>query len=83
MKVLYVKNPVYATKDNTSIECMVKFDVFEQELHFHATPDDTAEHGRQIYQDLKSGKYGPIANYKPKPIEDLDPGKQGGPKIVA
>jgi hypothetical protein len=82
MQLVYVKNPKWVDKEKSGIECLVKFTTFD-EMPFHATPDDVMGYGKQIFADCVAGKYGVVQEYTPPPVENLDPAKQGGPKIVA
>ena len=42
-------------------------------IRFTASPDDTEEHGRAIYQWLIDGEFGPIADADPEPEPEEDP----------
>ena len=61
--VQYVKNPVYANQEKTVINCLVKFTEFDNDHSYTAASYDTVEHGKQIFNDLISGKYGVIGDY--------------------
>ena len=37
-------------------------DETQEFLHFFANPDDTEEHGRNLYQEIIDGKHGDIAD---------------------
>jgi hypothetical protein len=63
----YVKNPFFNDVNNETIFVMVKFEEFNEELPFTATPYDDVEHGQKIYADLKAGKYGEIKTYEQSP----------------
>jgi hypothetical protein len=65
--VQYVKNPVYANQEKTVINCLVKFTEFDNDHSYTAASYDTVEHGKQIFNDLISGKYGPIGDYVAPP----------------
>lgn len=54
--------------DNSLITCAVDF-VGVGELPFSASPNDTYEHGREIYARCIAGEFGPIADYVPQPDE--------------
>jgi hypothetical protein len=56
---------VYRTPDNKVINCNVKFAEFDEVHPFSASASDIEEHGVNIYNDIVSGKYGPIAAYVP------------------
>jgi hypothetical protein len=60
-----VKNPVYANAENTAINCDVKFDILPDYVPFTASPNDPEDYGRQLYEQLQAGVWGPIAPYVP------------------
>jgi hypothetical protein len=55
-------------RDRLMVNCVVDF-VHLGELPFSASPQDSAEHGREIYARCVAGDFGPIADYVPKPDE--------------
>ena len=57
------RNPVWANKDQTAIDVLVVFEEIPEELPFTATPNDTHEHGRNLYAEILAGNYGEIAPY--------------------
>ncbi|EBN1942762.1 DUF4376 domain-containing protein [Salmonella enterica] len=73
MNILAVKEAVYT--ENGFIVCQVHVDGFDDFIPFTASPDDTEEHGRHLYADLKAGKYGPVAPFTVTP-EMLTAAKQ-------
>lgn len=54
----YAKNPVQ--NSNGTIDLIVKFSQFPEELPFTASPDDPEEHGRFLYAEAIKGTYGII-----------------------
>jgi len=58
---------VYRTEDKQHINCKVKFAEFDEIMPFTANATDPEEHGVNIYNDIISGKYGPIGDYVPPP----------------
>ncbi|EJF3711379.1 DUF4376 domain-containing protein [Salmonella enterica] len=65
MNIFAVKNSVYT--ESGLINCLVHFEGFADFIPFTASPDDTEEHGRQLFADLKAGKYGPVAPFTVTP----------------
>ncbi|EJA0607579.1 DUF4376 domain-containing protein [Salmonella enterica] len=65
MNIFAVKNSVYT--ESGLINCLVHFEGFADFIPFTASPDDTEEHGRQLFADLKAGKYGPVALFTVTP----------------
>lgn len=76
MTIIKLENPIYMAEDLSSIDCTITFDTFGVPLPFTASLHDPEPHGIQIYEDLVSGKYGPIAPYVPKPPQE-QPGTTG------
>lgn len=63
-----VKNPVWADSEQTLINCIITTSQFgDEELPFTANKNDVADHGRVIFNDIVSGKYGEIGEYVPHP----------------
>ncbi|HEE0042847.1 TPA: DUF4376 domain-containing protein [Citrobacter freundii] len=73
MNIEDIQAPEWANKEHTAINCRVKFAEFDEFLPFTACQNDTEEHGRHIYSELESGKYGPVAPFivTDKMVEDL------------
>lgn len=62
-------NPRWANAEQTLVDCEITTSQFGDEvLPFTASVNDVAPHGREIFADLVSGKYGAIAEYVP-PVE--------------
>lgn len=78
-----IKNPVYVDETGDRIDCDVKFDTVPQYLPFTAYKYDVEPHGREIYEQLVSGQWGPIAPYVPPAPLVVDSGNQSGPNVVA
>jgi hypothetical protein len=73
-----VKNPKWANAEHTLIDCEITVDIYENEvLPFTASPNDTEQHGRIIYQKIVDGEYGEIGEYiAPPVIEQQQPTKE-------
>ncbi|EAR6355021.1 DUF4376 domain-containing protein [Salmonella enterica subsp. enterica serovar Uzaramo] len=65
MKILAAKDGAYT--ESGMINAMVHFEGFDDFMPFTSSPDDTEEHGRQLYADLKAGKYGPVTPFTVTP----------------
>lgn len=74
-----VKYPVYTDESGNSIDCDVKFDTFVSYLPYAAYKYDVEPQGREVYESLIAGVWGPIAPYIPPPPAPT----QDGPNIVA
>lgn len=63
-----LKNPKWVNFEKTMIDCEITTSQFGDEiLPFTASENDVESHGREIFKDIISGKYGPIAEYVPPP----------------
>ncbi|HCK2616538.1 TPA: DUF4376 domain-containing protein [Escherichia coli] len=49
--------------ENGAIDCEVLFEGMDEVVPYTATPEDTAETGRKVWQELQSGKWGEIAPF--------------------
>lgn len=73
IEILGASAPTFANNDGTAINLMVNFSHLPGEtILFTASRDDTAEHGRELYQRALDGEFGEIAPYDgPTPYEEL------------
>jgi hypothetical protein len=72
-----VSNPRWVNAEQTAIDCEITTSQFGDEvLPFSASQDDAEAHGRAIFADIVTGKYGPIAEYLPPP-EPVQPTVDG------
>jgi hypothetical protein len=70
-------NPKWANAEHTAIDCEITTSQFGDEvLPFTASQNDVEAHGRAIFADIVSGKYGPIAEYVAPP-EKVQPAVDG------
>ncbi|EFH9419998.1 DUF4376 domain-containing protein [Escherichia coli] len=53
--------------ENGAIDCEVLFEGMDEVVPYTATPEDTAETGRKVWQELQSGKWGDIAPFTVTP----------------
>ncbi|GIP85119.1 TPA: DUF4376 domain-containing protein [Escherichia coli] len=65
MQIKEITSPRYT--ESGAIDCDVLFEGMEDPLPYTATPEDTATTGQQIWQELKSGKWGEIAPFTVTP----------------
>lgn len=61
--IISVKNPIFSSEDQSSIDCLLEIDAFPAPIPFTASKNDVEEHGRKIYKDLIAGVYGEVAAY--------------------
>lgn len=68
LTIEYAKDPVYSSADNSTIDLIVKFYEFAEEMGFGATSFDPEPYGVELYNNAVAGLYGPIAPYVPPPL---------------
>jgi hypothetical protein len=56
-------NPQWINEEHTMIDCLITTTQFDEVLPFTANKNDIEPHGRAIFADIVSGKYGTIADY--------------------
>ena len=62
-----IKNPQWVNAENTVIDCVVTFDHIGEPVPFTANPNDSAAHGREIFERCAAGEFGEVAAYVPPP----------------
>jgi hypothetical protein len=63
-KLTSLTNPRWINAEHTAIDCEITTSqFFDEVLPFTASPTDCEPHGRAIFADIVSGKYGPIAEF--------------------
>ncbi|MFG3954020.1 DUF4376 domain-containing protein [Escherichia coli] len=65
MKIKKISEQRYL--ETGDVDCMVVFSGMEMPLPYTASANDTAETGRQIWQELQSGRWGEIAPFTVTP----------------
>jgi hypothetical protein len=68
MEYTTVTNLRWANRDNTAFNCDVTF-VGLGTVPFTPSPNDSQEHGREIYARCMAGEFGEIAEYVLQPDE--------------
>lgn len=63
-----VKNPVWVNEEHTLIDCDLIVKDLDFSLPFTASPDDIAEHGKEIFARLVAKEFGEISEFVPKVI---------------
>lgn len=77
-----VSNPRWSDPEHTQIDCEITTSQFGDEvLPFTASPYDVEPHGRKIYADIISGRYGPIGEYVP-PLPKPAPSSGEIPRVI-
>lgn len=69
MKILSARLPEYT--ENGGIKLLVTFESLG-EVPFHATPDDTEPHGRDLYARAMQGEFGVVEEHVTPPIPFYD-----------
>ncbi len=71
-KLNAITNPRWANAEKTQIDCEITTSQFGDEvLPFTASINDVEQHGRDIFNDIVTGKYGIITDYIPPPIVEI------------
>ena len=65
LTIEYAKNPVYSCPNGQTINLIVKFNEFTEEMGFGATSFDPMPYGVELYNRAKAGEFGPVAPYVP------------------
>ncbi|WP_320728269.1 DUF4376 domain-containing protein [Enterobacter ludwigii] len=65
MNIKEIKNARYL--ESGAIDCEIRFHGDDSFIPFTATAEDTAELGRRVWQELRSGKWGEIAPFRVTP----------------
>lgn len=63
LTIQYAKNPVYGSEDGSVVTLTVKFEEFNEEMPFGATPYDTMPYGVDLYNRAIAGEFGLIAPF--------------------
>lgn len=67
-KLTSLTNPRWSNAEQSMIDCEITTSQFGDEvLPFTASANDVEAHGRAIFSDIVSGKYGEIGAYVPPP----------------
>ena len=78
MRLEYAKDPKWVDAEHTMIDLTVKWDRFNEELPFSASPNDCEEHGRAIFAAAAAGEFGPVAEYVAPPEPEPGPTPSSG-----
>lgn len=63
--LIEAKNPVWSNAEHTAIDIECKFEHLGDEFFpFTASPFDTMDYGRQIFENASNGLYGPVTEYE-------------------
>ena len=68
-EILSVRDPVWSDAENTRIDCKVWVSAYSEELPFTASPNDTVDHGREIFRRCLSGEFGKVRPFESLPGE--------------
>lgn len=77
LNLKYANSPKWADQAHTIIDLTVRFEEIDEDLPFTATPNDTEEHGRDIFERAKNGEFGAIAEWTPPTTEQLAANARG------
>jgi hypothetical protein len=78
LTLISARDPCWGDEAHTQIRCSVLFKEHAQLLPFNAMADDPEPHGRDLWQRLNRGEFGPVA-----PHVAPAPQRNGvGPRVV-
>ena len=60
LTIVSAHSPAYSDPDHQHVSLMVKFEEFDEELPFNATPHDSMPYGVELYNRAKAGEFGEI-----------------------
>ena len=75
-----VIGPRWANAEHTRINMVTLFEELAEQygpIPFTASPDDTEEHGRDLFERALAGEFGEIAEYEPPAVEVIARQVQG------
>lgn len=80
-RYIQVRQLQWANADRSAVDCLVTFETLG-EVPFTAIQNDSEEHGREIFADIISGRYGAISSFvPPKPLKSKAPQTKGIKKL--
>jgi hypothetical protein len=82
LTIQYAKNPIYSNQKHTTIDLIVKFEEFNEELPFTAVSTDVMNHGVELFNRAIAGEFGTIANYVPPAIDKNGNATQAQPVVT-
>ena len=62
-QITSVRDPKWATNDQSVIDMYVKFSGLPSEIRFSASKDDCEQHGRALFIRAARGDFGPVAEF--------------------
>ena len=71
-KIESAKELKWANAEKIKIDCVVKFEHFDEEIPFTIDPNDFYQHSLDLWSSATAGEYGTIADYVPPPKSDFD-----------
>lgn len=71
-KIESVKELKWVDEEKSKIDCVVKFEHFNEEIPFTVDPKDFYQHSLDLWEKATAGEYGEIVDYVPPPKSDFD-----------
>lgn len=63
LTIISAHSPAYSDPDHQHVSLMVKFQEFEEELPFNATPHDSMPYGVELFNRAIAGEFGTIIDF--------------------
>lgn len=73
IEILSVRNPQWANKERTLIDCLVRTNILKHEVPFTASANDPEVHGREIFSRCFAGEFGEVGVMSPNQQQQLLP----------
>lgn len=69
LTIEYVKDPIWANQQNTAINLIVKWEEFNEEMPFTATPNDVEPYGVELFNRAVASEFGEVTPF----VEPIQP----------
>jgi len=69
LNLVYANNPQWSDNQRQKINLVVRFAEISEDLPFTADPNDSADHGRDIFSRAVAGEFGVVADPPTEPNE--------------
>jgi hypothetical protein len=71
-KIESAKELKWVDAEKTKMDCVVKFEHFDEEIPFTIDPNDFYQHSLDLWEKANAGEYGTIADYVPTPKSEFE-----------
>jgi hypothetical protein len=71
-KIESAKELKWVNAEKTKMDCVVKFEHFDEEIVFTIDPNDMYKHSLDLWEKANAGEYGDIADYITTPKSEFE-----------